>query len=131
MKDSQGTERGECEEDCLCVEYVKPKNDELKCNYCGHYPAKHKAKNVPVQKKEEKPKEELVSTPVQQKEEKTQIEKKEEQIVYTPSEVPKKKAPESTPAFAPASKPIKKKGLFEDLKNPAQFIKDKRKQKKA
>jgi len=128
MKDQQGFERGPCEEDCLCVEYVKPKNGDVKCDYCGHNPTKHKMQNKLKQE---------TSTVIEKKEEIFQQpevasnNKQKEDIVFTPSSVPKKVSVSVTPAVAISSKPVKKKGLLEELKNPKQFIKEKRKQKKA
>ena len=43
MKDSQGTERGRCEEiGCTCLDYCKPESGH-KCDFCGHFPTNHKA----------------------------------------------------------------------------------------
>jgi hypothetical protein len=44
MKDNQGNTRSNCIlDDCICVEYLLPKKDELyKCDYCGHLPNQHK-----------------------------------------------------------------------------------------
>jgi len=131
MKDQQGNDRGGCEEDCLCVEYVKPKSADSKCDYCGHLPTKHKLLNPPKQPNKPevpvvKPKEEE-----EEEEEEEEFVSKEDGTIYTPSSIPKKSSTVTTPAVAPSSKLVKKKSFLDELKNPAQFIKDKRKKKKA
>jgi len=129
MKDIQGNSRGPCSEDCMCVEYVVQKNGDSKCDYCGHLPTHHKLLNspAPVQPVKQAP-----SVKEKEKEEPIVEEKKQDQTVYTPPSAPKNNTTPLSPAVAPSGKEApKKKTLLQELKNPGQFIKDKRKQKKA
>eukprot|EP01119_Soliformovum_irregulare_P003434 TRINITY_DN13951_c1_g1_i1.p2 TRINITY_DN13951_c1_g1~~TRINITY_DN13951_c1_g1_i1.p2 ORF type:complete len:133 (-),score=34.73 TRINITY_DN13951_c1_g1_i1:194-592(-) len=131
MKDQQGVERINCDEgDCLCVEYVRPtKGTDNKCDYCGHLPVKHRLKNPPPKKIE--PARTEPNGKEEESEDSEEFEKPEEDdTVYTPANVPKPKTSAAAPQVAHRSEPAKKKSILDDIKNPKQFIKDKRKKKK-
>eukprot|EP01112_Ceratiomyxa_fruticulosa_P011814 TRINITY_DN323_c0_g2_i1.p1 TRINITY_DN323_c0_g2~~TRINITY_DN323_c0_g2_i1.p1 ORF type:complete len:130 (+),score=33.58 TRINITY_DN323_c0_g2_i1:276-665(+) len=128
MKDSQGCDRGRCDEsDCTCVEYQKGSSNP--CDYCGHYPTAHLQKGGSVSSQK---------TSIPTTTEKPITSSKPTTTTAPPPSSSSSGHSHSTPpppAFTQSAAPIPHTAVSsreekKPMKSPLEWMKDKQKEKK-